>query len=251
MAAISPSFARTGPEQAGLAAFRASLPAGTGNSPTAERLCAISRPADLAMGEPLSPEQFDDRLIYISSGAAKLVARSPAASLVDHVLAFRFGGDLISVLRQSDGDVRLIALSDCKLVIFPAAAFLDIAQGHPAVLRSVLTRALQALHHSRTRMMQMGHKSAEARIADFLVSMAGRLTGCTTGTCVFVLPMGRRDIGDSLGLTVETVICQLDRLRKAGLVETEGRSKVCIADIAALARRAGHENRLAGITSKK
>jgi CRP/FNR family transcriptional regulator, anaerobic regulatory protein len=88
-------------------------------------------------------------------------------------------------------------------------------------------------------MMQMGHKSAAARIADFLVSMAERLGGCTQGPCAFALPMSRRDIGDSLGLTIETVSRQLTELREAGLVETEGRSKVALTDIAALARIAG------------
>jgi len=100
---------------------------------------------------------------------------------------------------------------------------------------------LQALHRSRTRMMQMGHKSAQQRIADFLVSMAERLAGCTSGACAFALPMSRRDIGDSLGLTIETVSRQLTELREAGLVETEGRSKVSLSDVAALARLAGKQ----------
>ncbi len=150
-------------------------------------------------------------------------ALGPVSGLPIHqVLAFHFGGDLISVLRQSDGDFRLVALSDCELVIFPADQFLDIAQADPAVLRSVLTRSLQALHRSRTRMMQMGHKSAQQRIADFLVSMAERLADCTAGACVFSLPMSRRDIGDSLGLTIETVSRQLTELREAGLVGNRG-----------------------------
>ena len=90
-------------------------------------------------------------------------------------------------------------------------------------------------------MMQMGHKSAAARLADFLVGMAERLADCTAGTCAFALPMSRRDIGDSLGLTIETVSRQLTELREAGLVRTEGRSKVCISDISALARIAGRQ----------
>ncbi|MBU7579650.1 MAG: helix-turn-helix domain-containing protein [Porphyrobacter sp.] len=90
-------------------------------------------------------------------------------------------------------------------------------------------------------MMQMGHKSAAARIADFLVSMAERLTGSTEGPCAFALPMSRRDIGDSLGLTIETVSRQLTELRDAGLVATEGRSRVALRDVGALARIAGRQ----------
>ncbi len=244
MATLSPSSVA-----AGSTAFRDALPLGTRLAPTADRLCALGTPAHLAKGQQLAPDPDDDRLVFIASGSAKLVAPAtmgartgPGAGLpINQVLAFHFGGDLVSVLRQSDADFRLVSLSPCELVIFPADRFLDAAQADPAVLRAVLTRSLQALHRSRTRMMQMGHKSAGARIADFLVSMAERLADCTAGACVFSLPMSRRDIGDSLGLTIETVSRQLTELRDAGLVATEGRSKVCLCDVAALARIAGRQ----------
>jgi CRP/FNR family transcriptional regulator len=243
MATISPS-----PPDAGLALFRAALPQGTGDAPTADRLCALGVAAQLAKGRALAADAEDDRLVWIAQGAAKLVAPH-AAGLHGpvpggQVLAFHFAGDLVSVLRQADGDFRLVALVESDLVIFPADRFLDAAQADPAVLRAVLTRSLQALHRSRTRMMQMGHKSAAARIADFLVSMADRLAGCTQGACAFALPMSRRDIGDSLGLTIETVSRQLTELREAGLVVTEGRSGVVLSDVAALARIAGRQTGL-------
>lgn len=242
-----------------MAAFRAGLPVGSGNGLTADRLCAIGTCLHLAKGEQVAPDPYHDRLVYLAAGSAKLVAQSgasahwhsaaadgAAAPTINQVLAFHFAGDMISVLRQSDGDFRLVALSACDMVIFAADTFLDIAQTDPVVLRSVLTRSLQALHRSRTRMMQMGHKSAQQRIADFLVAMAERLANCTTGACAFALPMSRRDIGDSLGLTIETVSRQLTELREAGLVATEGRSKILLADIAALALLAGRGQRLPG-----
>lgn len=242
-----------------MAAFRAALPEGTADGPTADRLCALGITAQLQRGETLAAPPEEDRLVWIASGSAKLVAPhaaplpgSPGAALAPpapcggQVLAFHFAGDLVSVPRKRDGDFRLVALTPCALVVFPAERFLDVAQGDPAVLRSVLTRSLQALHRSRTRMMQMGHKSAVARIADFLVSMAERLGGCTQGPCAFALPMSRRDIGDSLGLTIETVSRQLTELREAGLLVTEGRSKVALADVGALARIAGRSGDPAG-----
>ncbi|WP_054119918.1 Crp/Fnr family transcriptional regulator [Porphyrobacter sp. AAP60] len=257
MATISPPQPDTGPDTA-IAAFRAALPldagSGSGDALIADRLCAIGRPAHLAKGEALLPDPREDRLVFIAAGCAKLVAPSGQNAPVNQVLAFHFAGDLVSVQRRSPGeprgDFRLIALSPCEVVIFPADRFLDIAQGDPAVLRAVLTRSLQALHRSRTRMMQMGHKSAGARIADFLVSMAERLADCTAGACAFSLPMSRRDIGDSLGLTIETVSRQLTELRDAGLVCTEGRSKVWLSDIATLARIAGRTHCQPGLTSK-
>ncbi|MFW5634983.1 MAG: Crp/Fnr family transcriptional regulator, partial [Erythrobacter sp.] len=218
-----------------MAAFRDAMPDGRGGTKTADRLCEVGEYRFIAKGEELAADATGDRLVFVASGAAKLVGRSAAARPAgdaggesvrshNHVLAFHFAGDMVSVLRQSDGDFRLVALNDLELVIFASDDFLDIAQDDPVILRSVLSRSLQALHRSRTRMMQLGHRSARQRIADFLVSMAERLGGSTCGKCEVSLPMSRRDIGDSLGLTIETVSRQFSDLREAGLVETSGRS---------------------------
>lgn len=235
-----------------MAAFRAALPDGWAQSAIADALCALGEHQRLARGEALACDPLHDRLIYLAAGSAKLIA-PPAACAQGpgavQVLAFHFAGDMISVLRRSAGDTaddfRLIALADCQLIAFATDDFLDIAQADPAVLRWVLTRSLQALHRSRTRMMQLGHKSARQRIADFLVSMAERLSGSTSGTCRLMLPMSRRDIGDALGLTIETVSRQFTELREAGLIETRGRSLVQLRDVAALAHAAG-QTRFAG-----
>lgn len=239
------------PELACMEAFRAAVPFGNGPPDTADRLCAVGRYRAIERGRELPANTNEDRLVYIATGCAKLVAESACASSSksepstknNHVLAFHFAGDIVSVLRQPDADFRLVALDDLELVIFPSNQFLDVAQDDPVVLRSVLASSLQALHRSRTRMMQLGHKSARQRIADFLVSMARRICGCTCGACEFSLPMSRRDIGDSLGLTIETVSRQLTDLREAGLVETQGRSCVRLTDINALADEAGNSPR--------
>lgn len=236
------------PEMASMASFRATMPLGNGPEETADRLCAVGRCQSLGRGKELPSHPTEDRLVYIADGSAKLVAQSAstnnapnsASSANNHILAFHFGDDIVSVLRQQDADFRLVALTDIDLVIFPAAQFLDVAQDDPIVLRSVLTSSLQALHRSRTKMMQLGHKSARQRIADFLVGMADRLCGRTSGACKLILPMSRRDIGDSLGLTIETVSRQFTELKDAGLVTTKGRSCVYLTDISKLLAEAGN-----------
>ncbi len=230
-------------------AFRSALPDGWAQSAIADQLCALGQHQRLARGEALLRDADHDRLVYIAGGAAKLVTTPLATckggetSDIVQVLAFHFAGDMISVLHQDAtdiaGDLRLIALDDCQLIAFSTDKFLDVAQGDPIILRWVLTRSLQALHHSRTRMMQLGHKSARQRIADFLVSMAERCSSTTQEACRLVLPMSRRDIGDSLGLTIETVSRQFTDLREAGLIRTKGRSLVELLDLPALARAAG------------
>ncbi len=238
------------PDQPSKEAFRAALAASCSGTAFADRLVSLGRYQRLNKGLALAGDADHDRLVFLAAGAAKLVARSPAmlltgqsrAGLVTNmqVLAFHFAGDMICVLREGNADFRLIALADCELLAFPTERFLDTAQTEPAVLRWVLAHNLQALHRSRTRMMQMGHKSARQRIADFLVSMAERLGDCSTEACRLLLPMSRRDIGESLGLTIETVSRQFTELREAGLIATEGRSLVQLLDLPGLVRVAGH-----------
>ena len=56
---------------------------------------------------------------------------------------------------------------------------------------------------------------------------------------VLELPMSRRDISDSLGLTIETVSRQLSKLRDDGVIETVGRSGVILNAVESLRDRAG------------
>ena len=55
------------------------------------------------------------------------------------------------------------------------------------------------------------------------------------------LPMLRRDIGDDIRLTIETVSRQLSLLRDDHLIATKGRSKVLLLDLPALDERPGHQ----------
>ena len=56
-------------------------------------------------------------------------------------------------------------------------------------------------------------KTAQERVASFLIGMANRLAGN-----VFELPMSRQDIADYLGLTIETVSRTLTQLERDGVI---------------------------------
>ena len=239
------------PEVASMDRFRAAIPESARATAIADRLCAIGHYRGLGAGEELPGNAREDRLVFVASGVTKLIAQlAPVpgsfgassdsveqAAPKTQVLAFHFPGDIVSVLREADGDFRIVALKDTELVVFFADQFLDVAQDDPVVIRSMLASSIQALHASRTRMMQLGHKCASDRIAEFIASMAQRVCGCQTGACEFALPMSRRDIADSLGLTIETVSRQFAELREAGLIETEGRSIIKVSDLDTLAHR--------------
>lgn len=235
-------FATAPARPAELASFQEDLQLDQAPPDLAAQLCAMGEHIALKRGEVMPGELGQDRLIYLAKGSAKLIASSGKDQ--NQVLAFYFAGDVATVLQHHGEDIRLIALTELELVSFPSGAFLDLAQGAPEVLRSVLARSLQALHRSREKMMQLGNRSARHRVADFLVSIAERTNGCSSGLCQLDLPMSRRDIADSLCLTIETVSRQFTELRELGLLETQGRSGVILFDLQKLAAEAGHTKQI-------
>ena len=95
----------------------------------------------------------------------------------------------------------------------------------------------------------LGSKTAAERLAVFLLNMAERIGTERDGLCAFDLPMSRRDISESLGLTIETVSRQLTKLRDDGVIETIGRSKVILRRPELLRERAGYSTRSCAISS--
>ncbi len=199
---------------------------------------ALGRLRIVASGGSIVAEESEDTLVYLASGAAKLVAF--ASQDREQVVAFHFAGDLISVPAPRAHAYALLALRASEAIVFPAGELLSVAHEHPAMMGRIVCSAYTSLRRSREKSIVIGRKTARERVACFLISMADRIGLPEGNRCVLHLPMSRRDIADSLGLTIETISRQLGDLRGDGLIETAGRSTIRLLDLAALAACAGH-----------
>lgn len=200
---------------------------------------ALARTVRVTAAREVPLDRHGATLVYIASGAAKLVAR--AAAEREQVAAFNFAGDLVTVPGPGPHAYVLVALVDSELVVLPYAALRDAVRSDPAVLARLLDNCDAALGRCREKALMLGRKTASERIACFLLAMAPRI-GATSGAAVLLdLPMSRRDIGDSIGLTIETVSRQFSLLRDSKLIGTEGRSKVLLLDLPGLELRAGYQ----------
>jgi CRP/FNR family transcriptional regulator len=72
-------------------------------------------------------------------------------------------------------------------------------------------------------MLLMGSMSAEQRLAAFLLSLSRRHQYLGFSGSRFVLRMTREEIGNYLGLTLETVSRLLSRFQREGLVAVQQR----------------------------
>ena len=201
------------------------------------RLEAMATTLSLPRGRVAPIDRSLDQVVYVVSGATKLAAE--VSSDREQIVAFHFAGDVVSIPADGIHSYLLTALVETEMLVFPAREFFDRAAGDWAMARSLLERLPAALHRCRDKAVALGRKSAGERLAGFLLAMAERIGRSDQGSCILDLPMSRRDVADSLGLTIETVSRQLGILREMGLIETQGRSRIALHDLAALAAAAG------------
>lgn len=201
------------------------------------RLQALGRPHEVEQGELAELNGHDRRwVVFLSTGASKLVAHVGADR--EQIVCFAFGGDLVALSPVSQTHYALHALTQCNLIAFPAQEFIQAAteSGEAAVM--IFEKSLLALDRARDKSVLLGRKTARERIASFLLSMADRIGTHRHETILLNLPMSRREIADSLGLTIETVSRQLTELRNHGIIRTHGRSEVTILERVRLRERA-------------
>lgn len=105
-------------------------------------------------------------------------------------------------------------------------------------LRVQLYRSMsKELRDDRRMLRLLSSKAADERMASFFTSLSVRFRRRGYSPYSFRLSMSRGDIGNYLGLAVETVSRILGRFQQRGVVATSGR-EVNILDMAALERQA-------------
>jgi CRP/FNR family transcriptional regulator len=68
------------------------------------------------------------------------------------------------------------------------------------------------------------NKNAEEKVGTFLASLSGHFSKLGYSSTSFKLPMSRQDIGNYLGLSVETVSRIFSRLQKDGIISINNKS---------------------------
>ena len=208
-----------------------------------EALNRIGRHRTIERGQALVWQGDDSVLVgNVIEGVLKL-----SASTVDgreQTLGIMFPSDFIGRPFGPTTAHSIVALTDSKICTFPRSAFDEFACEHPELEHKLLRRTLTELDRTRQWMLLLGRKSANERVAAFLVEMAQRLPQLDHDESApdairFELPFGRQDIADLLGLTIETVSRQITRLRDEGIIDTPDRRSVIVLDMEALEASGG------------
>ena len=147
--------------------------------------------------------------------------------------AFHLGGDIFGMETGEQHRFSAEAADSATVMTYRRRGFASLAHDDPALGSQIMSCMMHSLERAHDHMLLLGRKTAQEKIATFLLGMAARIS--TTDR--FDLPMQRSDIADHLGLTIETVSRTLTRMVKDGLIKlaTAGRS-IVLSDMAALRR---------------
>jgi CRP/FNR family transcriptional regulator len=111
----------------------------------------------------------------------------------------------------------------------------------PAMERRLLAVASNELAAAQDQMLLLGRKTALERVASFLLILMRRMQLKGQQEAVS-LPMTRTDIGDYLGLTIETVSRSLSKLKRDRVVRFITAQDLQIVDPKRLSQLAGADD---------
>jgi CRP/FNR family transcriptional regulator, anaerobic regulatory protein len=146
-----------------------------------------------------------------------------------HIGDFFLPGDFIGLDAAETYAFSAEAVSDTTIIRYARRKVDALVWQEPQVAKSLVKMMREGLCAARERMTLLGHMTAMERIASFLLTMADR-----TGDAQISIPMTRTDIGDYLGLTMETVSRAFSQLKSDGVIKQKSVHEVVIADRDAL-----------------
>ena len=228
------------------------------------RLSNVCLPAPLSMGEletfsaisrQVSPlrkrhtlfEQGEAfRSLYIvRCGSLKQVYRDTTRE--EHVTQFYLPGEVVGLDALSSGfhPGATIALETTSVCEIGPESIEELAHGdrtERGVGGCFLRVMSRAMHQERMMVRLFLNRTSDVRLASFLLALSGRFRQQGYSPFCFRLSMSRSDIGNYLGLAVETVSRLLGRFQHLGLLTAKGR-EIRIDDLEALAALADGRSR--------
>lgn len=193
-------------------------------------MAAAGRTRILERGEMLfAAGDADAACATLLSGALKVSAIDVDGH--EQILALVHPSGFIGELFAPFAHHDVVALTTSRLCTFAKADLERAIEDYPALARALLRRSQADLLASRSLLELTGHASAEARLAALLHDFAAAASdsSCHLATR-FELPLTRGEIGNMLGLTIETVSRKLGELEELGAVRREGKRGITVLD---------------------
>jgi CRP/FNR family transcriptional regulator, nitrogen fixation regulation protein len=147
------------------------------------------------------------------------------------IVAFYLPGDIFGVEAGEAHLASAEAVNDSQVLVVKRASAMARAELQRDLSKQLWMLAVRELQRVQQHSLAL-IKSADERVAGFLLEMAGR---CGSSASVD-LPMSRQDIADYLGLTIETVSRTFTQFAQSGMIALETSRRVQLRNRVALGR---------------
>ncbi|HEY7804341.1 MAG TPA: fumarate/nitrate reduction transcriptional regulator Fnr [Orrella sp.] len=181
-----------------------------------------------------------DALFGLRLGSVKTQLEDAAGQV--QITGFFLPGEIIGLDGMLDGEhgTNAVAMEDSEVCVVRIRDIDDISRYVPSLQQQVRRVMSKEIARTYQVMLALGSMRSEARLAAFLTNLSQRLSALGYSSTDFIMRMSREEIGNYLGLTLETVSRLFSRFARDGLIRVSQR-EIRILDMNALEELAGHQ----------
>lgn len=190
----------------------------------------LERPRPLKRGEILVHQgELFSNLYAVRTGSLKQVVSQ--VEVRDQVTHFYLPGELVGLDGIGGGDCtgNVVALESTYVCALPFTGLEALMQDSSVLQHRLFHSMGEELRDHQRMMCLLSGRTADQRMASFLLGLSERFRSRGYSPTCFHLSMSRGDIGSYLGLAIETVSRVLGRFQLHQLIALEGRQVSMLA----------------------
>jgi len=199
----------------------------------------IDRKRPIHKGECVFSDGENMRSLYaIRSGSFKTYTIDENGE--EQITGFHLAGDLLGfdAIAEHTHVSFAKALETSMVCEIPYTNLDELSNTMPKLKMQVLRLMSQEIRADQDMLTLLNRKNAEQRLATFICTLSKRFQARGFSAKEFRLSMTRSEIGNFIGLTVETISRLLNRFDKNGLIKIDGKY-ITIVDMSLLEQTAG------------
>ena len=167
-------------------------------------------------------EAFES-IYIIRSGSMKIYALLGDGQ--EQVTNFQFSGEVLGFSGLSTGtySVSAVAMETTSICKISFADLENLSLNSSILRQDIYSTMGKELQQFERMIMTLSKKTSEERVAGFLLNISDHYEQQGYSASCYRLPMSRNEIGNFLGLAVETVSRVFSKLKKNSLIQVKGK----------------------------
>lgn len=146
------------------------------------------------------------------------------------IVNFYMPGDMFGFELLDEYSSSAEAAGECIVMRCPLSCVLHSSTSDANINRQRLELLSKSLSDAERHVAMLGHQSARQRVASFFLAFEQHRPVDVDSAFELELPLGRQDIADYLGLTIETTCRALSELKRRQIIEMPRRRQVVVRD---------------------